>query len=148
MLKDKNIGKPLYACMLGHRVIPYHNGGVEVVVEELSTRMVQLGHKVTCYNRRGHYEIGSEFDGKKLTEYKGVRLKNVFTINRKGLAAMTSSIFGAMCAAFGKYDVVHFHADGPASMCWLPKIFGKRVIVTVHGDRVILGTKFSTAYCT
>lgn len=89
-MKDKKIGKPLYACMLGYRVIPYHNSGVEVVVEELSTRMVQLGHNVTCYNRRGHYEIGSEFDGKKLTEYKSVRLKNVFTINRKSLAAMTS----------------------------------------------------------
>ena len=136
----------MYACMLGHRVIPYHNGGVEVVVEELSTRMVQLGHKVTCYNRRGHYDIGSEFEGKKLTEYKGVWLKYVFTINRKGLAAMTSSIFGSMCAAFVKYDVVHFHAEGPAFMCWLPKIFGKRVIVTVHGGGVFLCTKSCKSY--
>ena len=119
--------------MLGHKRIPSHEGGIEVVVEELSTRMVQLGHKVTCYNRRGHHVSGSEFDGDKLTEYKGVQLKTVFTINRKGLAAMTSSISAAIKVAFGKYDVAHFHAEGPAFMCWLPKIFGKRVIVTVHG---------------
>ena len=37
------------------------------------------------------------------------------------------------CLRPGKYDVVHIHAEGPAAMCWLPKLFGKRVIVTVHG---------------
>lgn len=120
--------------MLGHKHVPANGeGGIEVVVEELSTRMVQLGHKVTCFNRSGHHVSGNEYDGEKLHEYKGVRLKTVFTINSKGLAAMTSSIFGAFMAAFGKYDVVHFHAEGPALMCWLPKLFGKRIVVTIHG---------------
>ena len=123
----------LRIAMLGHKRIPSREGGIEVVVEELSTRMVRLGHKVTCYNRRGHHVSGKEHDGIKLKEYQGVRLKNVFTINRKGLAAMTSSFSASVCAALGKYDVVHFHAEGPAFMCRLPKIFGKRVIVTVHG---------------
>ena len=119
--------------MLGHKRIPSREGGIEVVVEELSTRMVRLGHEVTCYNRRGHHVSGKENDGEKLKEYQGVRLKNVFTINRKGLAAMTSSLSAALCSAFGRYDVVHFHAEGPAFMCRLPKLFGKRVVVTVHG---------------
>lgn len=119
--------------MLGHKRIPSREGGVEVVVEELATRMVQLGHSVTCYNRRGHHVCGKEHDSKDLKEYKGIKLKNVFTINRKGFAAMTSSLSAAICSAFGNYDVVHFHAEGPAFMCWLPKLFGKRVIVTVHG---------------
>lgn len=119
--------------MLGHKRIPSREGGIEVVVEELSTRMVQLGHEVTCYNRRGHHVSGKEHDGEKMKEYHGVRLKNVFTINRRGLAAMTSSFSAAVCVALGKYDVVHFHAEGPAFMCWLPKLFGKRVVVTVHG---------------
>ena len=123
----------LRIAMLGHKRIPSREGGIEVVVEEMSTRMVRLGHKVTCYNRRGHHVSGKEHDGIKLKEYQGVRLKNVFTINRKGLAAMTSSFSASVCAALGKYDVVHFHAEGPAFMCRLPKIFGKRVIVTVHG---------------
>lgn len=123
----------LRIAMLGHKRIPSREGGIEVVVEELSTRMVRLGHEVTCYNRRGHHVSGKEHDGEKLKEYHGVRLKNVFTINKKGLAAMTSSFSAAVCSTFGKYDVVHFHAEGPAFMCWLPKFFGKRVVVTVHG---------------
>lgn len=119
--------------MLGHKRIPSREGGIEIVVEELATRMVTLGHKVTCYNRSGHHVSGKDFDGGKRKAYKGVRLKSVLTLDKKGLAAMTASVSGAICAAFGKYDVVHFHAEGPCAMLWLPKLFGKRCIATVHG---------------
>ncbi len=148
-MKDENVQKPLAAAAFGHKRVPAcGEGGVEVVVEELSTRMVQHGHQVTCYNRRGHHVSGEEFDGQKLKEYKGVKLKSVFTINHKGFAAMSSSISAAIRAAFGNYDVVHIHTEGPAAMSWLPKLMGKRVVVTIHGDSVIISTNFSTACCT
>ena len=38
-------------AMLGHKRIPSHEGGIEVVVEELAARMVEKGHQVTCFNR-------------------------------------------------------------------------------------------------
>ncbi len=120
-------------AMLGHKRIPSREGGIEVVVEQLSVRMAQLGCEVTCYNRTGHHVSGREYDSERPGEYKGVRLKNVPTINRKGLAAVTSSFFGAAACAFGKYDVVHFHAEGPCAMMWLPKLFGKRCVATIHG---------------
>lgn len=129
-MKKKDI---LRIAMLGHKRIPSREGGIEIVVEELATRMVEQGHSVICYNRRGRHVSGKKFDSENIGEYKGVRLKAVFTINRKGLAAMTSSVFGALRAAFGRYDVVHFHAEGPCAMLWLPKLFGKRCIATIHG---------------
>ena len=46
---------------------------------------------------------------------------------------MSASVFAGIKAAFGKYDVVHFHAEGPCAMLWLPKLFGKRCIATIHG---------------
>lgn len=133
VLKKSNRDKELSIAMIGHKRIPSREGGVEVVVEELSTRMVQLDNRVTCYNRSGHHVSGKQFDTTSLKEYEGVTLKNVPTVNRKGLAAMVSSFFGAFLCAFGKYDVVHFHAEGPCAMIWLPKLFGKRCIATVHG---------------
>lgn len=123
----------LNIAMFGQKRIPSREGGVEIVVEELCTRMVAQGHNVTCYNRGGHHVSGSEYDSKPLKEYKGIKLKTVPTIEKKGLAAVSSSFFAALCCAFGKYDVVHIHAEGPAFFCWLPKLFHKRVIVTVHG---------------
>ncbi|MBR2723998.1 MAG: glycosyltransferase family 4 protein, partial [Ruminococcus sp.] len=119
--------------MLGHKRIPSREGGVEIVVCEFSQRMAEKGIDVTCFNRKGHHVGGSSFDTASLKEYKGVKLKNVFTIDKKGLAAMTSSFFAAFKAAFGRYDVVHFHAEGPCAMLWLPRLFGKRCIATIHG---------------
>ncbi len=120
-------------AMLGHKRIPSREGGVEIVVEELSSRMVKIGYPVTCYNRKGHHVSGAEFDESKLKEYEGIKLKSVFTLDKKGLAAMTASFSAAVRAAFGKYDVVHFHAEGPCAMMWIPKLFGKRCVATIHG---------------
>ena len=123
----------LRVAMLGHKRIPSREGGVEIVVEELSTRMSLKGHDITCYNRKGHHVSGASFDKKGVDDYCGVRIKRVWTLDKKGLAAMTSSFSAALKAAFGKYDVVHFHAEGPCAMLWLPKMFGKRCVATIHG---------------
>lgn len=128
----KNTGF-LNIAMFGQKRVPSREGGVEIVVGELSTRLVSLGHSVTCYNRSGKHVSGKEYQKEQPKEYKGVRIKKVFTIDRKGLAAVTSSISASVKSAFGRYDVVHIHAEGPAFMCWLPKLFRKKVVVTVHG---------------
>ena len=47
---------------------------------------------------------------------------------------MSSSFFAAFYSAFGKYDVVHIHAEGPAFFAWLPKLFGKKVVVTIEPE--------------
>jgi len=36
-------------------------------------------------------------------------------------------------ALFGHYDVIHFHAEGPCAMLWLPHLFGIRTVATIHG---------------
>lgn len=134
-------GRKLNIAMLGHKRIPSREGGIEVVVEELAIRMVQEGHEVTCYNRTGHHVSGSQYDANDGVcknsageyVYKGVRIKNVWTARRKGLAAMTSSVSASWKAACKNYNVVHIHAEGPAAMCWLPKLRRKKVVVTIHG---------------
>ena len=147
-MKHNTQDKKVKIAMLGHKSIPSRQGGIEIVVEELAVRMAALGHQITVYNRSGHHVSGKEFDQKKLREYKGIRMKYVPTIDKKGLAAMSASFFAAVAAAFGKYDVVHFHAEGPCAMLWLPKLFGKRCIATVHGldhQRAKWG-KFASTY--
>lgn len=123
----------LKIAVFGHKRIPSREGGVEIVAEELSTRMAKLGHTVTCYNRGGHHVSGAAYDAAAQKEYEGVRLRTVLTLDKKGLAAVTASISAAVCSALSRAKVVHIHAEGPALMCWLPKLFGKRVVVTVHG---------------
>lgn len=130
-LWEEIMSKKLAVAMFGQKRLS-REGGVEIVVKELCTRMAQDGCDVTCYNRSGHHVSGAEYDNATI-EYEGVYQKTVPTINRRGLAAVSSSFFAALYSSFGRYDVVHIHAEGPAFFCWLPKLFGKRVIVTIHG---------------
>lgn len=110
-------------AMFGHKRIPSRLGGVEVVVEELSARMVQLGHVIVCYDRGGQ--------GRRT--HRGVEIRPVPTLRGKGVSAVVSGFFAAVCCAFSDADVVHIHGEGPAFWCRIPKRFGKRVVVTVHG---------------
>ena len=121
-------------AMLGHKRIPSREGGVEIVVEELSTRMAKKGNEVTCYNRGGKHVMDKNQKQENLKEYKDVKLKKVWTIDKKGLAAMTSSFIATICALFSKAEVVHYHAEGPCAWMWIIKWFSKkRIIATIHG---------------
>lgn len=137
----------LQIAMLGHKRVPSREGGIEVVAGELCARMALAGHDVTCYNRGGHHVSGAVFDSKAANEHGGICLKTVPTINLSGLAAATSSLFASLFAAAGSYDVVHIHAEGPALFCWIPKLFGKRVIVTVHGIDHLRAAKHGRLGC-
>lgn len=120
--------------MIGHKRIPSREGGIEIVVEKLSSCLAKQGNYVVAYNRKGHHVSGKEFEsGRKLKEYNGVRLKTVFTFENSALNAVVYSLLASVRASFSRFDIVHFHAEGPAAMCPLPKLFGKRVIVTIHG---------------
>ena len=97
------MSKKLAIAMFGQKRLS-REGGVEIVVKELCTRMAQNGCDVTCYNRAGHHVSGAEYDDAGKTEYEGIRQKAVPTIERRGLAAVSSSAFAALYSAFGKYD--------------------------------------------
>ena len=71
----------LTIAMFGQKRLS-REGGIEIVVKELCTRMAKEGHQVTCYNRKGHHVSGAEYD--RQMEYDGVCQKYVPTIERKG----------------------------------------------------------------
>ena len=73
--------KKLAVAMFGQKRLS-REGGVEIVVKELCTRMARDGYEVTCFNRGGHHVSGAEYD--QAVEYKGVRQKTVPTIDAKG----------------------------------------------------------------
>ncbi len=125
--------KTLRIAHFGNKKIFERSGGVEVVVAEIASRQAALGHDVTVYNRKGHHVSGAEFDMDNIKEWEGVHMKYVPTIPKMGLAAVSSSFFAALCCGFRKYDIVHIHAEGPSAFCWIPKLFGKKVVCHNHG---------------
>ena len=122
-------------AMIGHKRIPSREGGVEVVVEELSTRLVKDGHQVDVYNRKGKnvQDKNADKEKKNIKEYKGVNIITIPTINKKGIDALIYSFFASIRASFKKYDVIHYHAEGSCAMLWIPHLFKKKIVVTIHG---------------
>ena len=135
-------------AIIGHKFIPSRDGGVEVVVSNLAPHLAEAGYEVTCYNRTSRQARKLRKQGTMAREYMGVHLIWTPTVDHRGLAAVSSSVLATIMAAFSRFDLVHFHAEGPCVFCWLPRLMGKKVVVTVHGldhKRQKWG-KFASAY--
>lgn len=134
--RGKSDGR-LKIAMIGHKRIPSREGGVEIVVEQLSVRLAALGHKVDAYNRYGHHVSGKKYDEEygrgDRKYYKNVRIRIIPTFRSSKLNAIVYSFLATLRALFVPYDIIHYHAEGPCAVLWIPKLFRKRVIVTIHG---------------
>ncbi|WMC91684.1 glycosyltransferase family 4 protein [Kineothrix sp. MB12-C1] len=120
-------------AMIGHKRIPSREGGVEIVVDELSTRLVERSFFVDAYNRSGYHVSGKEFDEKRGKVYNGVNLITIPTFKNSKLNAIVYSFLATIRALFGGYNAIHYHAEGPCAMIFIPKLFGIRVVATIHG---------------
>ena len=136
-------------AMIGHKVVPSRRGGIENVLTTLCPMLVNMGLEVTCYNRASD-KVENEYVGTVQNKmYKGVKIKNAWTLNVRGFAAMIASFTAAIAASFCDYDVIHFHAEGPCAALWIPKLFGKKCVATVHGldwQREKWGKGFASKY--
>lgn len=120
-------------AMIGHKRYGSREGGVEVVVTELARRMATLGHEVTCYDRSGSDVMTGDAVQTSARVVEGVRVVPVRTIDKKGLAALSSSYFATLAAIKDRPDVIHYHAEGPCVPLPLAKLAGVSTVATIHG---------------
>lgn len=100
-------------------------GGVEKLIEEVSVRLAERGHDVTVYCR-------AKYNIERATEFKGVKLRNLPAVYTKHLEAITHS-FLSMLYATWECDVIQFHSMGPALLSFIPRLFSKKTVCTLHG---------------
>lgn len=104
------MSKKLAIAMFGQKRLS-REGGVEIVVKELCTRMAQNGCDVTCYNRAGHHVSGAEYDDAGKTEYEGIRQKYVPTIEQRGYVGLSLSVLLAQHNQVMAVDIVQAKVD-------------------------------------
>ena len=100
------MNRKMRVAMIGHKRIPSREGGVEIVVEELGSRMTQAGIEVVAYNRSGHHVAGKENEDLQSTKqkyYKGIRLITVPTSQKKSLNAVIYSFFAGKLINYRVY---------------------------------------------
>ncbi|MGL5807053.1 MAG: glycosyltransferase family 4 protein [Xenococcaceae cyanobacterium] len=122
--------KAMRIAVIGTKGLPPKQGGIERYCEELYVRIVAQGHSVDLFARSSYLEKPWFYS----YSYKGIKIVCLPSLPFKGLDATLCSAFGALAATSQSYDVVHFHALGPALFSWLPRLFSSaKVIVTCQG---------------
>lgn len=89
--------RPLHVALIGSRGVPNRYGGYETLMEELATRLVELGVEVTVYCRKHSTPAG-------LTEYAGARLVVLPSIRTKHLDTPVHTFLSCLHAATQRYD--------------------------------------------
>lgn len=112
--------------VIGQKGIPSRAGGVEIHVEEVASRLADNGNDVTVYCRKSYCEEIKD-------THKGINLVYIPSLNTKHLDAITYTFLASIDAVRKNYDIVHYHALGPSLLSFIPRMFGKKVVCTVHG---------------
>ncbi len=119
--------RPLRIAMVGQKGMPATYGGIERHVEEMSARLVALGHEVTVYCR-------TSYDAMPMDQYRGVRLRRSPTVASKHLDAIVHSAIATAAALKDRPDVLHYHGIGTALVAPMPRYLSRvPVVQTVHG---------------
>lgn len=64
---------------------------------------------------------------------EGISITKIPTVNTKHLDTPLYAILATLLVCFTNTDLVWFHAPGSAFLAFLPKVFGKKVYITIHG---------------
>lgn len=123
-LKEAN-ARRLKIAFIGGRGVVSKYSGIESYYEEVGSRLTEMGHEVTIYCRN--------YFTPDIEKHNGMRLVRLPTIRSKHLDTFAHTLLSTLHALRGKHDVVHYHALGPALFSFLPRLFGKKTVVTVQG---------------
>lgn len=114
--------------VIGTRGIPNIQGGVETHCQKLYPRLAAMGCDVIVV-RRSCYVT----DDNKISEFEGVKLKDIYAPRQKSLEAIVHTFLGVIYAKKQKADILHIHAIGPALLTPFARLLGLKVVVTHHG---------------
>jgi glycosyltransferase involved in cell wall biosynthesis len=117
--------KAVRVAFIGGRGVVEKYSGIESYYEAVGKRLAKRGHKVTAYCR--------SYFTPDIPEWEGIDIVRLPTICTKHLETFVHTFLSTIHACFKSYDVVHYHALGPSMFSLLPRILGKKTIVTVQG---------------
>jgi glycosyltransferase involved in cell wall biosynthesis len=118
--------RPLNIAIIGTRGVPANYGGFETFAEELSTRLVSRGHRVTVYSR-------SHFVPRATRHYRGVQIRVLPCIRRKYLETVTHTAVSIARAMLAPHQVLLVCNAANAFLCFLPGLAGQKVVLNVDG---------------
>ena len=117
--------RKLRVAFIGGRGVISKYSGIETYYEEVGKRFAEMGHEITVYCRN--------YFTPPLAEHNGMRLVRLPTIRSKHLETVIHTLLSTAHALTKRYDLVHYHALGPALFSFMPRLLGVKTAVTVQG---------------
>lgn len=117
--------RALHVAFIGGRGVVSQYSGIEAYYEEVGRRLADRGHDVTVYCRN--------YFTPAIPTHNGMRLVRLPTLRSKYLETLIHTAFSTAHAMCKRYDIVHYHALGPALFSFFPRLLGVSTAVTVQG---------------
>ncbi len=117
--------RKLKIAFIGGRGLVSKYSGIESYYEEVGQRLTEMGHEVTAYCR--------SYFTPPAREHHGIKVVRLPTIRSKHLETLVHTFLSTMHVLARPCDVVHYHALGPALFSFIPRLAGKKTVVTVQG---------------
>jgi glycosyltransferase involved in cell wall biosynthesis len=124
-LIERERARPMRVAFIGGRGVISKYSGIETYYEQVGKRLAAKGHAVTVYCRT--------YFTPAVHRHEQMRILRLPAIRSKHLETLSHTLLSTVHAMFGPYDIVHFHALGPALFSFLPRLTGKKTVVTVQG---------------
>jgi glycosyltransferase involved in cell wall biosynthesis len=112
-------------AFIGGRGLVSKYSGIESYYEQAGKELARMGHEVTVYCR--------SYFTPAMSTHNGMRVRRLPTIRSKHLETFIHTLLSTAHAMMSDYDVVHYHCLGPALFSFLPRLAGKKTVVTVQG---------------
>jgi glycosyltransferase involved in cell wall biosynthesis len=117
--------KTLNVAFIGGRGVVSKYSGIETYYEEVGRELARRGHEVTIYCR-SYFTPPQE-------KYKGMKIVRIPTIRTKHLETAMHTLLSSLHVLFSRNRIVHYHALGPSLFSFIPRLVGKKTVVTVQG---------------
>ena len=112
-------------AFIGGRGVVSKYSGIESYYEQVGHELARLGHEVTVYCRNYFTPL--------MKTHNGMRVLRLPTIRSKHFETVVHTLLSTLHAMASDYDIVHYHCLGPALFSFLPRLVGKKTVVTVQG---------------
>jgi hypothetical protein len=117
--------RPVHVAFIGGRGVVGKYSGVETYCEQTGARLAAKGHKITAYCR--------SYFTPRIVEHNGMQIVRLPTIHTKHLDTLMHTFLSTAHACLSDCDIVHYQTLGPSLFSFVPRLFGKKTVVTVQG---------------
>lgn len=115
----------LRIAFIGARGVVGTYSGIETYYEEVGSRLAARGHRVTAYCR--------DYFTPDIPSHRGVLVRRLPCLRGKHTETLSHSLLATADCLFRGFDIVQYHAIGSSPLALVPRLCGKKTVVSVRG---------------